>query len=123
MVALQSEDCAPGMVPTIRTIDEPLIRNPWKRWAVVLGVWTFLTVFFVLQSITARLVYDEPLELAQTAGREAVYWYVWAALFVALVALLGLGALTSRRSCSGWLGATASRAQPQTGSWRAQQER
>ena len=68
------------MIPQSRSIDEPLIRDPWKRFAVILGVWTFLALFFVGQSVTARLVYNEPLELQRTVGLEFVYWYVWAAL-------------------------------------------
>ncbi|MGH7470503.1 MAG: sensor histidine kinase [Longimicrobiales bacterium] len=62
------------------TVDEPLIRNPWKRWAVVLGVWTLLALFFVLQAITARIAFGEPLDLRKVAGNELSYWYVWAVL-------------------------------------------
>jgi hypothetical protein len=58
--------------------DEPLIGNPWKRWAVVLGVWTLLALFFVMQSMTAGIVYGEEMDLRRMVGSELTYWYVWA---------------------------------------------
>jgi two-component system, LytTR family, sensor kinase len=60
--------------------DPPLIANPWTRWAVMVGVWTGLALFFVSQSIVRRMVFDVPINWKNTAGYEFVYWYIWAAL-------------------------------------------
>jgi two-component system, LytTR family, sensor kinase len=67
--------------------DLPLIQNPWQRALVILGVWTFLAVFFIGQDLTAHTAYnrDEPLNLTRTVGYELIYWYVWAALSLPVI--------------------------------------
>jgi two-component system LytT family sensor kinase len=66
--------------PAPARLDEPLIKSPAVRWAVMLGVWTLITLFFVGQGVTARLVDRRTIDWPRVIGLEFVYWYVWAIL-------------------------------------------
>ena len=66
-------------------VSPPLIQEPVRRWAVMFGIWTAIGVFFVLQSIVRRVVFDVPMEWSRTLGFEMIYWWVWAILAPAVL--------------------------------------
>src|SRR5688572_10390433 len=63
--------------PTSGAIDPPLISDPARRWAVMFGIWTATTVFFITQSVVRRLVFDLPMEWKEMIFYEAIYWYAY----------------------------------------------
>lgn len=58
----------------------PLMLDPVRRWTVMMGIWTAIGVFFVLQGIVRRLLWDLPMNWGWTVGYELLYWWVWAVL-------------------------------------------
>lgn len=63
-----------------RLDDPPLMADPLKRWAVVVGIWTLIALFFISQSLVRRITFELPLLWAETTGLELIYWYAWAVL-------------------------------------------
>ena len=60
-----------------RSVDDPLITDPWIRVGVILAIWTGLAAFFVSQSLVRRMIYDLPMQWRSTVGYEVLYWYIW----------------------------------------------
>ena len=56
--------------------DEPLIRNPAKRWLVITAVWTGVAIFFLMQGMVNAHLRGDHLP-AWIARSELVYWWAW----------------------------------------------
>src|SRR5688572_6334732 len=56
--------------------DEPLIRNPARRWLVITAVWTGVAIFFLMQGMVNSHLRGDRLPL-WIARSEMVYWWAW----------------------------------------------
>jgi signal transduction histidine kinase len=57
--------------------DEPLIRDPAKRWAVIAGVWTGVALFFLLQDTVGSIAVRGTQLEAWRVRSGLVYWWLW----------------------------------------------
>jgi two-component system, LytTR family, sensor kinase len=56
--------------------DEPLIRNPAKRWLVIAAVWTGVASFFLLQGVVSSRLREMPIAPWMIRA-ELVYYWAW----------------------------------------------
>ena len=56
--------------------DGPLIRDPRKRWLVIIAVWTGIALFFCLQDALRFVTRGQPIEW-WVFRSEIAYWWLW----------------------------------------------
>jgi signal transduction histidine kinase len=69
--------------------DAPLIANPYRRWLVIIAVWTGIGLFFCGQLTLRWLLRYQPIDV-RGLRVELVYYWVW-------IPLTGLALLAVRR--------------------------
>lgn len=70
-------------------VDAPLIANPYRRWLVIISVWTGIGLFFCGQQALRWVLRNEPIEVMGIRA-ELTYYWMW-------IPLTGLALLAVRR--------------------------
>ncbi|HEY3132015.1 MAG TPA: histidine kinase [Acidobacteriota bacterium] len=60
-------------------------RQRWGRWALFIGCWTLLGIFFASQLYLSYAYSRYPIRWGQALALELTAWYIWAALSPAIL--------------------------------------